>query len=333
MTFIWPAMLIALIIVPVLVLVYVRLQQRRRRLVASYGSMGLFAGAARRPIGVRRHVPPLIFLAAIVLLALALARPQAIVSLPRMEGTVVLAFDVSGSMAADDLKPTRMEAAKTAAEDFLNQQPATIPIGVVAFSDNGLTVQAPTLDREKILATIKRLSPQRGTSLASGMLAAINVLQGSEKTRYYTNLTPTPTPSPTPVPAGVYMPGVIVLLTDGENNQQPDPMTVAKLAADRGIRIYTVGIGSPAGANLSVEGFTIHTQLDEPTLQALAAATGGTYFNAQSTDELRTIYGSISPQLVTKSEKQEITYLLAGISIVLLLIGSAFSLLWFGRVP
>jgi Ca-activated chloride channel family protein len=334
MTFIWPSMLLLLIVVPLLVVVYIRMQQRRQRLIASYSSSGLVSNAtSKRSPGIRRHIPPLIFLCALTLLIFSLARPQMIVSLPRLEGTVVLAFDVSGSMVADDLKPTRMDAAKAAAKSFVDQQPPNVPIGIVAFSDSGIAVQVPTTDRDEVLAAINRLSPQRSTALASGMLAAINTLLTGSKTSFYSNRTPTPSPSPTPMPKGTYGSGVIVLLTDGENNQQPDPLSIAQVASDRGIRIYTVGIGSPTGTNLKVDGFTIHTQLEEAVLEAIASSTGGTYYNAQSTDQLRSIYGNLNPQLVVKAEKQEVTYLLAGMSIVLLLVGSTFSLWWLSRLP
>ncbi len=333
MVFIWPPMLLFLVVMPLLIVLYVRLQLRRQRLLASYGNSGLLRGVTNKSTEIRRHIPPLFFLGALGLLLLSLARPQMVVSLPRLEGTVILAFDVSGSMVADDLKPTRMEAAKAAAKDFVEQQPPNVPIGVVSFSDSGIAVQIPTNDRDEVLAAIERLTPQRSTALANGIIAAINTLLTGKNTRYYTNRTPTPAPTPTPMPAGTYGSGVIVLLTDGENNQQPDPLTAAKTASDRGIRIYTVGIGSPAGTTVKVEGFNIRTRLEEAVLQEIAKRTGGTYYNAQSTDELRSIYGNLNPQLVVKPEKQEITYLLAGASIVLLLIGSVFSLLWFSRLP
>jgi Ca-activated chloride channel family protein len=333
MAFIWPSMLLFLLVAPLLVVLYVRLQQRRQRLLASYGSSGLLRGVTKRPDGIRRHLPPLIFLLALTLLIFSLARPQMVVSLPRVEGTVILAFDVSGSMVADDLKPTRMDAAKDAAQKFVEQQPPSVPIGIVAFSDSGLSVQIPTTDKDEVIAAIQRLSPQRSTALANGIFAAINTLLTAKQPRYYSNRTPTPMPTPTPVPAGTYGSGVIVLLTDGENNQQPDPLNAAKLASDRGIRIYTVGIGSPAGTNLKIDGFTIHTQLEDAILKEIAKRTGGTYYNAQSTDELRSIYNNLNPQLVIKPEKQEITYLLAGISIVLLLVGGGFSLAWYSRLP
>jgi hypothetical protein len=222
MSFIWPTMLLLLLLIPLCVGLYVMLQQRRRRLAASYGALGLVQEATGRPLGWRRHIPPALFLAGLVLLMFALARPQAVVNLPRIEGTIILAFDVSGSMAADDLKPTRMEAAKAAAWDFVQRQPSSVQIGVVAFSDGGFAVQAPTNDQEAILATINRLTPQRGTSLGQGILASLNTIAaGAEQAPPLdSNLTPTPPATPTPVPYGTYTPAVIVLLTDGENNER-----------------------------------------------------------------------------------------------------------------
>jgi Ca-activated chloride channel family protein len=294
-------------------------------------------------IGLRRHVPSALFLVGLTILVFGLARPQAVVSVPRLEGTVVLAFDVSGSMAADDVKPTRMEAAKAAARDFIQQQPPSVQVGIVAFSDGGFSVQAPTNDQELILAAINRLAPQRGTSLANGILVSLNTialsLNGGPPTQmagepsHYSNLTPVPTLTPTPMPRGTYIPAIMILLTDGENNESPDPLAAAQAAADRGVRIYTVGIGSPTGTTLHVNGFTVHTQLDEAMLQQISQLTGGTYYNAESEQDLRKAYDSLDSQLVIKPEKMEITSIFAGASVLVLLIAGLFSLLWFGRLP
>ncbi len=338
MSFIWPAMLLLLLLIPLFVGLYLRMQQRRRRLAASYGSLGLVQEAAGRGLGIRRHIPPALFLVGLMLLLFALARPQTVVSLPRVEGIVILAFDVSGSMAADDLKPTRMEAAKAAAREFVQHQPTSVQIGVVAFSDGGFAVQAPTNDQEAILATINRLTPQRGTSLGQGILASLNTIAaGAEQALPLdSNLTPAPLPTvatPTPMPKGTYTSAVIVLLTDGENNESPDPLAAAQTAADRGVRIYTVGIGSTAGTTLHVEGFIVHTQLNEAMLQQISQLTDGTYYNAENEQDLRTIYENLDPQLVIKPEKMEVTSIFAGASMLALLIGGAFSLLWFSRLP
>jgi Ca-activated chloride channel family protein len=328
-------MLFGLLLIPAFVGVYLRQQQRRRQLVESYGSFGLVQGAVGRSFGLRRHIPSTLFLLSLTILIVALARPQAVVSLPRVEGTVILAFDVSGSMAATDIQPTRMEAAKAAAMSFVKNQPTSILIGVVAFSDNGFLVQAPTDDQAAILATIARLTPQRGTSLGQGILASLNTLIVKEEDipEHYSDLTPTPTLTPTPLPRGVYSPAVIVLLSDGENTVSPDPLAVAQLAADRGVRIHTIGIGSPAGAAIQVEGFTIQSQLNEALLKQISALTDGTYYQADNEQELQTIYANLNPQLVVKPENLEVTALFAGVSILILLIGGALSLAWFSRLP
>jgi Ca-activated chloride channel family protein len=334
MSFIWPEMLYLLLLLPLLVGVYLYLQQRRRAAPRS-GSLTNAQGTSGRPPGFRRHVPQIFFLLGVATLLFSLSRPETVIDLPKDDGTVILAFDVSGSMAADDLKPTRMEAAKAAARDFISKQPLNVQIGVVAFSDSGFTVQAPTDDQNALLDTINRLSPQRGTSLAQGILASLDAITASANpnTEQYSNLAQTPTPTPTPVPQGTYAPAVIVLLSDGENNENPDPLSAAKTAADRGVRIYTVGIGSPTGTTVHVNGFSLHTQLDEATLQQISQMTGGTYYDAQSADELRKIYDHLNTQLEIKPQNTEVTSVFAGTSILVMLIGGIFSLLWFGRLP
>ncbi len=336
MTFIWPNMLWLLILLPLFILVYVVLQQRRRRLIANYGSLGQVQAPGGKAVGNRRHVPPALFLTGLGILIVSLARPQAVVSLPRTEGTVILVFDVSGSMAATDVKPTRIEAAKATALKFVDSQPDGVLVGVVAFSDNGLSVQVPTNDKAAAMAAITRLSPTRGTSLANGIYAALTTIANAGKTpeiNYYSDVTPEPTPMPTPVPPGVYSPAIIVLISDGENTQSPDPLQAAQAAADRGVRIYSIGVGTAAGTDLTIDGFIVHTQLDEGMLQQISQISRGTYYNAQSEQDLTNIYSNIRPQLVVKPEKMEVTSLFAGVSILVLLIGGAFSLGWFSRLP
>ena len=280
----------------------------------------------------------MLFLAGFAVMAVGLARPQAVVSLPREQGTVILAFDVSGSMAADDIKPTRIAAAKAAATDFVQQQPSSVVIGVVAFSDSGLSVQAPTNDQASVLSAISRLAPQRGTSLAEGIrasLQAISLEESPPTQNYYSNRTPAPvpTPTPTPVPAGSHTSAVIVLLSDGENNESPDPAAAAQAAADQGIRIFTVGLGSPAGATVNLNGFQVHTQLNEPLLQQIADTTQGAYFRAEDAAQLHSIYANLDTRLVVEPQKIEITALFAGAGILLLAAGAMVSLAWLGRLP
>lgn len=336
MSFIWPSMLWSLLALPLVVLLYLRMQRRRNQLALRYGSLGLVQQANARGIGLRRHIPAVLFLIGLAVLFLALARPQMMISLPKVEGTVILTFDVSGSMSADDFEPTRMEAAKAVAKDFVARQPSTVQVGVVAFSEGGISVQLPTNDQQAILDAIDRLQPQRGTSLAGGIVVSLNtianvtgqppIIGGIE------NEAPVPM-TPTPVPAGSEDSAVIVLLTDGENNMEPDPLAAAQLAADRGVRIHTIGIGSPAGVILKVNEFTVHTKLDEAALQQISEITDGVYFNAESEEDLRTIYENIEPRLRVEDEETEVTAVFAGLSILVLLAGGMLSLLWFSHVP
>ncbi|HSO11507.1 MAG TPA: VWA domain-containing protein [Anaerolineales bacterium] len=331
MSFIWPSMLGSLLLVPLLVLIYIVMQQRRQNIVTQSG-LGLVQSASSAT-GLRRHYPALIFLLGLTTLLFSLARPQATVSLPKYEGTVILVFDVSGSMAADDIAPTRMEAAKTIAADFVEGQPADVRIGVVAFSDGGLNVQAPDVNREETLATVERLVPRRGTSLGNGILVALNTIAvdaGDPPIINTSNLSTTDDVST--ALQGWYPSAVIVLFSDGENNDPPDPLTVTDLAIDLGVHIYTIGVGSAEGTTIKVEGMNIHTQLNEPLLAQIAGTSGGQYYFAGDKTELRKIYNELEPTLSIKPEELELTSSLAGLSILVFLAGGALSLLWFGRV-
>jgi Ca-activated chloride channel homolog len=284
-----------------------------------------------QPIGARRHIPPALFAAGLALLVVGLARPQAVVSMPRIAGTVMIAFDVSGSMAAEDAEPSRMEAAKTLARAFVEQQPPGVRIGVTAFSDGGLTVQAPTESRDDLLAAIERVSPQRGTSLGQGILAALTAIAAEHGEA--PPLAGDENAAPTAVPSGTWAPAAIVLFSDGENTAPPDPFEVAELAAERGVRIHTVGVGSTNGITLQLEEFAVHTRLDEASLQQIAELTAGSYFGAERQGELGLVYQELARRLVVEPESIEITALLAGAGILLLLAGGVCSLVWFGRMP
>jgi Ca-activated chloride channel homolog len=337
MSFIWPVVLLLLVALPLGSAGYVLLERRRhRRAVASgfplAGPTEVAAGRAR----LRRRIPAALMLLGLATLVVALSRPQSVVGVPRIEGTIVLAFDVSGSMAATDLAPTRMEAAKAAARKFVERQPPSVLIGVVAFSDSGFSTQVPTRDQTLVLAAINRLKPERGTSIGRGIqqsLSAIALADQDPAAGYYSNRSAAPTPQPTPVPPGTHVPAAIVLLTDGENTAAPDPLEAAKAAADRGVRIYTVGIGSAAGVDIEVEGFVVHTSLDEATLRGVADATGGTYYATDDPTQLSAIYDKLDTQLVVRSEAMEVTSLFAGAAALILLAGALTSLVWLGRAP
>lgn len=329
MSFLWPLMLLTLLLVPFFIGLYLRLLKRRRQTTTDLGPLGVVQNNSGRELGIRRHAPPTFFLLGLALLFFGLARPEMVVSLPQIEGTVILAFDISNSMNADDLEPSRIEAAKAAARVFVDNQPSTIMIGVVAFSNGGLIVQEPTNDQAAVLATIERLSPQGGTSLGQGIFTSLNAIAGEAIAIDETALEE----GAPPIQIGHYPSSVIVLLTDGENTGPPEPLEIAQVAAEAGVRIYPVGIGSPEGTIIEIEGFNILTQLNEGTLQEIASLTNGFYYHAEDKDSLQEIYKNIDLQLTIKGEKSEITSVVAGISLLLLLIGGALSLLWFGRLP
>jgi Ca-activated chloride channel family protein len=340
MSFIWPAMLLLLVAIPLGVLGYLRLEQgRRQRAVATGFPIGMPEGGADRsvrPSRLRRSIPAALVVAGLAILAIGLARPQAVVGVPRVEGTVVLAFDVSGSMAAKDLDPTRMEAAKAAARKFVEKQPPSVLVGVVAFSDSGFSTQVPTRDQSLVIAAINRLRPERGTSIGRGIQESLAVIAAADEDPakgFYSNRSPEPTPEPTPVPVGVFAPAAIVLLTDGENTAPPDPAAAAQIAADRGVRIHAVGIGTEAGTTLEVNGFMVHSQLDAATLQRISDMTGGSFYAASDAGELASVYDNLDTRLVIRQEAMEVTSLVAGVGALILIVGAATSLLWLGRAP
>lgn len=339
MDFLWPYMLWLLLLVPVLIAAYIWAQRRRQRYALRYASLSLVKEALGKGPGFRRHIPPILFLLGLAVMIVALARPEAVVRIPSEEGTIILTIDTSGSMAADDLNPSRMDAAKTAAHSFVERQPNSVQIGVVSFSDDAFVVQAPTTDHDAVLSAIDRLYPQRGTAIGRGLQASLNaIFETSDASGPSANLSgpqadASPTPTPTPVPKGTYVPAIIVLLTDGENNVGPDPADVAQQAVDRGVRVYTIGIGSKEGSVLHIQGRSIRTRLDEDLLKQVAETANGAYFNATSEGDLQKIYENLGTRLVLKTEKTEVTAGLTGLAAALSILGGAFSLLWFNRLP
>lgn len=316
MSFIWPEMLLTLLLVPVAVFLFWLARRKREEDFLRLGTLGIVGKADQRQLRRAQSIPRLIFLSGIAILLFSTARPEMVLSLPRIEGTVILAFDVSASMAAEDFEPTRMDAAKTAAKSFVLGQPESVQIGIVSFSEGGLIVQTPTDDRDAILATIDRLVPQSGTSIGQGILMSLTALG-----------------DPEPVERGVFAPGVILMLTDGENiSPRPDPLEAAQFAIERGVRIYTVGVGSPDGITMNIDGFQIFTSLNEDALKEIAQLTEGEYFNAETEEDLTSIYENVELQFVANPKKTEVTSLLAGISMIVLMIGAGLSLIWFGRI-
>ena len=333
MSFIWPWVLLSLLALPLCLFVYVRLQRRRGRDAASLGTLGAVREGATKRLGTRKHIPPALILLGVALLALASARPQLTVPLPRMEGTVVLTFDVSASMAADDAEPTRMEAAKAVGKALIERRPSSAAIGVVAFGEGGLVVQPPSDDMQTMAATIDRLAPQSGTSLGRGILTALHLVSSVTGASEDPGMRPGLQNAGATEPRGAFAPAIIVLLTDGENTDSPDPLEVAQMAIDRGVRVYTVGVGTVEGATVEIDGFNVFTQLNEVVLQEIAFLTEGVYFGVDDLEDIRSIYEELETQFVIEPREIEVTSLVGGVSALLLLTGGLLSLLWFGRMP
>ncbi len=343
MSFIWIDMLWLLFLVPILVGVYILIQRRRQKYALRYASLSMVKEALGRGPGRRRHVPAILFLIGLAIMIGALARPSATVMLPSQQGTIILTIDVSGSMRAEDVKPNRIEAAKAAALTFIEKQPRNVRIGIVSFSGYAAVVQSPTTDREALTAAINRLTPQRQTAIGSGIITSLDAIfeePGAKPKQpasprdplMPSNPNPNPTPKPS-VPKGSYAPAIVVLLSDGQSNAGISPLDAAEQAANRGVRVYTIGLGTPDGTILTFEGWSVRVRLDETTLKRVAEKTGGEYFRASSDNDLREIYGNLGTQLVFKSEQTELTAGFTALAAVLLLVAGALSLLWFHRLP
>jgi Ca-activated chloride channel family protein len=339
MNFLWPGNLLLVLVVPALIAAYIWAQRRRQKYALRYASLSLVREALGSGPGRKRHIPPALFLVALFFMTIGTSRPETVVVVPVQEGTVILTLDVSGSMLAEDLAPNRMEAAKEAAKAFVARQGPDVKLGVVAFSGDAQIVQTPTKDKDLVIAAINRLRPQRATAIGRGMLASLDaIFEDSEEMApsviALRRLAGEPTgPVPAPVPVGADRTATIVLLSDGQNNQFPAPQQVIEDAANRGIRVYTIGVGSADGTVVRIQGRSVRTRLDEATLKQIAEATGGQYFNASSTKDLRAVYENLSTQLVFRQQKTEITAILTAIAAVFSMIAAALSLFWFNRIP
>jgi Ca-activated chloride channel family protein len=348
MTFLWPNALWLLAGVPLLAAFYVWLLKRRKSAIA-YPNLALVKAALGKQSSMRRHIPPALFLGALTLMVLALARPAATVTLPSQHETVILAIDVSGSMRADDVKPTRLAAAQTAARTFINGTPKTTRIGLVTFAGSAALVQAPTANREDLLAAIDQLQLQNATAVGSGILVSLKAifpdqdfevrqpgaLRASRSSAAAGGSAPinaAPKAEQKPVPPGSYKSAVVILLTDGQTTTGPDPVDAARLAAERGVRVFTVGVGTPDGQILTGEGWSIRVRLDEDALKVIADMTRAEYFFAGNALDLKKIYEGLNSKLVMEKKETEITAVFTAAAALLALVAGALSLLWFNRI-
>lgn len=346
MSFIWTEMLGLLLLVPLLVVAYFWLLARRKKSAVRYASLSLVKDAMGRGGRWRRHVPPLLFLLALTSLIVAIARPTATITLPSQHETVILAMDVSGSMRATDVQPSRFEAMKAAAKQFIADTPRTTKVGVVSFAGTAQLVQPPTQSREDLSAAIDRFQLQRATAIGSGLVISLAALFPDagitlesvgrrDSQQRAAPLDPNPPAAPKefkPVPPGSYGAAAIILLTDGQRTTGPDPVEAAKMAADRGVRVFTVGFGTKDGEIIGFEGWSIRVRLDEDTLKQIAQITRGEYFYAGTAQDLKKVYETLNSRLVLEKKDTEVTALFAAAAALLTLIGAGLSLLWFHRV-
>jgi Ca-activated chloride channel family protein len=346
MTFLWPEMLWLSLLAPVVVGAYVLLLRRKKKAALRYASLALIKEALSAGQHLRRHVPPLLFLVALGLLLVAIARPAAVVTLPSQHETVILTMDVSGSMRATDVKPNRLVAAQEAARAFVAEQPKTTRIGVVSFAATASVVQSPTHSREDILAAIERFQLQRGTAVGSGILISLKMIfpdiefdlrsfnpRGNVQRSAPLDSTRTPDkPAPKPVPPGSYPSAAIILLTDGQTTTGPDPIESARMAADRGVRVYTVGIGTQGGEIIGSEGWSMRVRLDEESLKTIATLTHAEYFYAGTATDLQKIYQNLNTRIFFEQKETEITALFAAAAAIVAFLSALLSLLWFNRI-
>ena len=343
MTLLWSELLVALLLVPLLIVVYLWARRRRRPQAARYSSLSLFAAAGPQRRRWRRHLPFVLLLAGIASVSFALTRPVAVLAVPSNQTTILLAMDVSGSMCADDIDPTRLRAAQEAASAFIRDQPNGTQIGIVGFSSFAAILQQPTQDRDDLLSAVESLLVGRGTAIGSGILTAIDAIAGTDPNVAPAEIEGRPGLPPTPVLPGAYAPAIIVLLTDGANNAGVEPLDAAQQAADRGLRVFTIGFGTDAGGQIGegcrrrlignepgagnfgnfggqggFGGGGFRRGIDEDTLRAVADLTGGTYSPAGSAAELQAVFESLPTTIVTKAETVEL-------SVVFVAVGAAFA--------
>ncbi len=343
MSFLWPQNLWLLLALPLLLALYLWLLRRRARAALRLSSLSVARRAAGRTW--RRHVPPILMLLAVTLLLLGLARPTASLTLPWARSTILLAIDVSLSMRVKDVQPTRMAAAQDAARSFLKELPRNIDAGIVTFAGSAQVAQQATFDRPSLIGAIDRIQMQRGTAIGSAIVLCLAELFpdhgidlaemtfGSQRQgRSLDQKDKVPPKQIEPVAPGSYDAAAIILLSDGRRTTGVDTLEAAKMAADRGVRIHVVGLGTPDGHAAEGYGMAFYLQLDEATLREVARMTGGEYHHAGTAEALRSVYQQLGSRVQTQTRDTELTALLAMLAALLIVAASALSVLWFGRV-
>jgi Ca-activated chloride channel family protein len=345
MHFLWAQNLWLLLALPLLVLLYVWLLRRKRKLAVRYASLSVVKEAMGAGPQLRRHIPPALFLLALAAMLLAAARPVAVITLPSNQQTIILAMDVSGSMRATDVQPNRLVAAQNAAKAFISELPRHVKVGIVAFAGSAQVAQLPTVNREDLVTAIDRFQLQRATATGNAIVISLATLfpddgidlqamqGGRDRQRGFAiDAEKKEKKERAPVAPGSFTSAAIIMLTDGQRTTGVDPIEAAKLAADRGVRVYTVGIGTVDGETIGFEGWSMRVRLDEEALKAVANKTAAEYFYAGTAADLKKVYEALSSKLTVEKKETEVSALLAMAAAALALLSAGLSLLWFNRV-
>ncbi len=349
LNFLWPQFLWLLLLVPLVVLGYWAIQRRKSRLALRFASLSIVKEAMGKGPGWRRHVPPVLMLLAFTAMLLAAARPMAVVMLPSQQQTIILAMDVSGSMRATDVEPNRLVASQNAAKAFIAELPRHVKVGIVAFAGTAQVVQSPTTNREDLVAAIDKFQLQRATAIGSAIVVALAELfpgQGIDLAamtygRHNDMFSPQgrpidvprdPPKAFVPVEPGSYGSAAIILLSDGQRTTGVALDEAAQMAAERGVRVYTVGVGTVEGEIIGFEGWSMRVRLDEDGLKGIAATTLGEYYYAGTADTLKKVYESLSTRLTVEKKETEISALLALLASLLTMLAAGLSMWWFNRV-
>jgi Ca-activated chloride channel family protein len=349
MDILWPGFLALLGVIPILIAIYIWLL-RRRRVAVRYSSLSLVREALPRQSWLRRHLPFILFLVALASLVFAITRPVAVVTVPSGQATIVLAMDVSRSMCSTDIAPTRLQAAKDAALMFVDSQESRTQIGIVAFAGFAEVIQMPTADQELLEDAIQSLTTGRRTAIGSGILKALEVVAEVDSSVAPVTSDPSSGIVVTPVPDGAFAPDIIVLLTDGASNTGILPAEAAQMAADRGVRVYTIGFGTEqgnpnpycgqfqgqepwgggfgGGGGFGFGGQGFRRGIDEETLKLVADITKAEYYSAESARELQEVFRGLPTYLIMKHETTEISAWFAGLGAIAAMAAVLLAMLW-----
>jgi Ca-activated chloride channel family protein len=345
MNFLAPQLLLGLLLIPIAIGFYFWAQRRRSQYAVRFTNLALLSNLAPRRPAWRRHLPPILYLGAIAALLIGLARPTMVMAVPREDATVILAMDVSGSMRATDVSPTRLDAAKAAALSFIAQLPASVRVGIVSFASEPLTLVSPTADRAQLTRAINGLTARDGTAMGDALM---QVLDMAEKIQAGGTETPdaTAAPSPSAAPGASAAPDAsasqplvaTILLSDGANSVGlAEPLDAAQRAKTLGVPIYTIALGTPDGIvqvqDQNGRMVTLKVPPDTATLQEIASITGGTAFNAPTAEQLSSVYDNLQSRIGYTEETQEVTFALVGAGLLMVMAGAGLSAVWFGRLP